>query len=61
MKQRKQVRVKTVWLVCELRAGKWWPLQDHPPAYDEQIAKRYAIERTRMSGRRHEAKPFWAG
>ena len=50
--------VETVWLVCEWQAGRWWPMQDHPPAYDEAIAIRYAEKLTEMRGRRCEARPF---
>ena len=50
--------VDTVYLVCEWQGGKWWPMLDHPPSYEEAPVIRYAAERSRMSGRRCEARPF---
>ena len=48
-----------VWLVCVWQ-GRWHVRQDLPPVLDEEIAKRYAEDQTKMSGRRHEARPYAA-
>ena len=39
--------VDTVYLVCEWQGGKWWPMLDHPPSYEEAPVIRYAAERLR--------------
>ena len=52
------VFVDTVWLVCRYESGRWIPRQDLPPAFDQAAAAGYAREQTRMSGQRHEARPF---
>lgn len=48
------------WIICVSQGGKWWPRQDLPPVLDEEIAKRYAKEQTRMSGQKHEARAYAA-
>ena len=49
-----------VWLICVSQGGKWWPRQDLPPVLDEEIAKRFAQEQTKMSGNKHKAVAFAA-
>lgn len=51
-----------VWLVCILEGGGVWvPRQDLPPAFDEDVARAFALEQTVLSERRHEAKRFSFG
>lgn len=57
---RKRCSMQGVWLICVSQGGKWWPRQDLPPVLDEEIAKRYAKEQTRMSGQKHEARAYAA-
>ena len=49
-----------VWLICVSQGGKWWPRQDLPPVLDEEIAKRFAAEQTKMSGNKHKAQEYAA-
>lgn len=48
-----------VWLICEWQ-GRWHVKQNLPPVLDEEIAKRYAQEQTKLSGNKHKAQEYAA-
>lgn len=48
-----------VWLIMVWQ-GRWHVRQDLPPVLDEEIAKRYAADQTRMSGNKHKAQEYAA-
>lgn len=62
-KRKRRCLVRTFWLIGVVDGrGHWWP-QNFPPVTEgdaEKVAKNFADERTRMSGRKHEARQFFA-
>lgn len=59
--------VRTFWLIGVVHRGNWSPCLDLPPIADgdaekvAKVAKQFARDRTRMSGRPHQAKEFSTG